>query len=78
MNRQEKLEAEAARAKIATTWTPRMDILENRGLNPMKQGIFCEKYDVPKAVFSRAKTGKTIPSQDTVDKVEAGFDEQGV
>jgi transcriptional regulator with XRE-family HTH domain len=71
MTRIEKLKAESKRAAKAALWQTKLDNLyERKGI---KESEFCRKHGIEPTRFNRNKTGETIPSEETLKKVQAAF-----
>ena len=78
MSRLDAIEDEKRRAKQAAKWGARMTKLRNRKKDRLLESQFCRKYGITPEVFNRCKRGENIPTQETFNKVQAGFSAEGV
>jgi len=69
------------RLSIADTWSGRIEKLVNKRLKKdpsYSEAKFCEKYKFDKGFFNRVKNVKVIPTQKTVNKIEAALKKERV
>lgn len=77
-SRQKEVADELIRAKKAAKWERRMTKLSTRKNDPKSETKFCDDHALHQARFNRHKNGKVCPDQESLDKVEAAFNREGV
>lgn len=81
MTRVEKIKAEAERIKAVKQWPARLRKLirlKKKAGIVYSEAKFCKDNGFSPSRFNKGKNLESIPSQETVEKVEAAFEKESV
>lgn len=66
------------RIKKARSWPDRVSMLVGKGKKYKSEAALCRAHDFDAGFFNRVKNLKSVPTQKTVDKIEAVLSLEGV
>lgn len=63
---------------IAATWNSKLEKLKKRKTDPLNESKLCSRHGLTLSRVNLSRNGKTVPTQVTIDAVEAAFRSEGV
>ena len=81
MTREQKIQAQADRIKAVKKWPARLKkliLLKKKSGIVYSEAKFCKDYGFSSSRFNKGKNLESIPTEETVQKVEAALAKEGL